>query len=120
MKFKIDENLPVEVAVLLQEASHDAVTVVAEQLSGASDQELWAHCLGEERALVTLDLDFSDIRAYLPAAKYGVIVLRSPDQSKGQVLSLVEQIVPLLTTEPLPGRLWLVEKGRVRVREREA
>ena len=34
MKFKIDENLPVEVAELLREAGHDAATAIEQQLGG--------------------------------------------------------------------------------------
>lgn len=33
MKFKIDQNLPVEFGPLLQQAGHDAATVLDEQLS---------------------------------------------------------------------------------------
>lgn len=37
MKFKIDENLPVEVAELLRQAEHDAVTVLEQHLGGKAD-----------------------------------------------------------------------------------
>lgn len=119
MKFKIDENLPLEVAVLLREAGHDALTAGDEGLSGARDEVLWSHCLAEERSLVTLDLDFADIRLYLPQAKDGLIVFRTAHQSRLRVTALGKQIVPLLETEPLHGRLWIVEEGRVRIRARE-
>ena len=34
MRFKIDENLPVEAAELLRQAGHDAVTVLEQHLGG--------------------------------------------------------------------------------------
>jgi hypothetical protein len=34
MKFKIDENLPIEVAVALREAGHDAMSVVEQGSAG--------------------------------------------------------------------------------------
>jgi len=34
MKFKVDENLPVEVADLLRQAGYDATTVVEQHLGG--------------------------------------------------------------------------------------
>lgn len=37
MKFKVDENLPLEFAELLIAAGYDAVTVVAEGLQGRDD-----------------------------------------------------------------------------------
>ncbi len=57
MQFKINENLPDEVAVLLVSAGHDAETVHAEGLRGAVDPVLSQHCAAEGRAIVTLDLD---------------------------------------------------------------
>lgn len=119
MKFKIDENLPLEVADVLREAGHDALTVVHQGLSGARDEVVWSHSLAEGRSLVTLDLDFSDIRVYLPDARCGVIVFRTADQSKPRVTALAKQIVPALETEPLRDRLWIVEEGRLRIRARE-
>ena len=65
MKFKVDENLPVEVAELLQNAGHDATTIQDEKLVGADDDEIAPVFLKEERAFLTFDLGFADIRSYL-------------------------------------------------------
>jgi predicted nuclease of predicted toxin-antitoxin system len=67
VKFKIDENLPVETADLLRAAGHEADTVQEEGLEGAEDEALSERIRLEDRAIITLDLDFSDIRAYPPA-----------------------------------------------------
>ena len=37
MKFKLDENLPVEVAELIRAAGHEATTVFQEGLAGKND-----------------------------------------------------------------------------------
>lgn len=66
MKFKVDENLPIEVAELLQESGHDAATVLDQQMSGETDTSLTAVCQREKRAIITLDLDFADICTYPP------------------------------------------------------
>ena len=58
MRLKLDENLPIQLRRLFTESGHDAATVVDEALGGASDAAVAAVCLGEERALVTQDLDF--------------------------------------------------------------
>lgn len=76
LKFKVDENLPIEVATLLVDAGHDAVTVLDQDLGGRPDPEVVAVCRQEERVVVTLDLHFCDIRAYPPADSAGIIVLR--------------------------------------------
>lgn len=40
MKFKIDENLPIEVAELLQQAGYDAMTVLDQHLGGKADPKI--------------------------------------------------------------------------------
>ena len=40
MKFKTDENLPLQAAELLRSAGHDADSVLDEGLSGTSDPNL--------------------------------------------------------------------------------
>lgn len=44
MKFKVDENLPVEVADLLRQAGYDTATVFDEQLNGETDRTIAAVC----------------------------------------------------------------------------
>lgn len=115
--FKIDENLPVEVATLLADAGHDALTVLDQRMGGYRDSELSKVCQDEHRIIVSLDLDFADIRNYPPAKYSGIIVLRLNITNKTQILRAVERLVPLLEQETLNGRLWIVDENRVRIRE---
>ncbi len=62
MRFKLDENLPVQLKRLFTEAGLDVATVLDEGLGGAADADLASVCLLEERVLVTQDGDFADIR----------------------------------------------------------
>ena len=58
MKLKLDENLGSRLVQLFQAAGHDAATVTGQRLTGIADFELIQRCLHEERAIITLDLDF--------------------------------------------------------------
>ena len=117
MKLKIDENLPVELCALFATHGHEAATVYDEQLGGTGDANIYEVCQVEQRILVTLDLDFSDIRAYPPGESAGIIVLRLPRQDKERVLAAAREFVPLLRAESITQRLWIVESTRVRIRE---
>jgi Domain of unknown function (DUF5615) len=64
MKFKVDENLPIEVALALRVAGHDAMSVVDQGLGGHADARIAEVCKRESRALVTLDLDFANVRGF--------------------------------------------------------
>jgi len=116
LKFKIDENLPVEAAELLAGAGHDALTVRQQRMAGQPDANLAAVCRQEDRAMVTADLDFADIRAYPPGEYAGIIVLRPNRLDKPRVLSVLQRLLPILQREPLSARLWIVDEASVRVR----
>jgi predicted nuclease of predicted toxin-antitoxin system len=110
----------VEVAKILQEAGHDALTVIDEAVGGAPDADIAALVRRENRALITLDLGFADIRAYPPQEFPGLIVLRLARQDKEHLLRVCARLVEPCASEPLVGRLWIVEASRIRVRRREA
>ena len=115
MNLKIDENLPLEFVDLSREAGHDALPVTDQGLGGADDPVVAERCRKEHRGGVTLDLDFGDIRQYPPEDYYGLIVLRVRGQDKQTLIRVFKQTLRLLATEPLVGRLWIVEEGRVRI-----
>jgi predicted nuclease of predicted toxin-antitoxin system len=92
MLFKVDENLPVELAELLSDLGHDAKTVNDQRLQGVNDRVL----------------PFPDHE--------GIILLRVGNQSKGHVLEVFKRMLPLIAQEPIIGRLWVVEENRVRIR----
>ena len=116
MKFKIDENLPIEVAELLRQTGYDAATVLEQDLGGSADTDLASLCQEERRVFVTLDTDFGDIRAYPPEQFYGLIVLRLKRQDKPYVLQIFSRLIRIFSTEPLERHLWIVEEDRIRIR----
>lgn len=113
--FKVDENLPPSVAALLREAGYDACTVNDQGLGGAADPRIADVCRTERRAVVTLDVDFANIRAYPPEAHAGLIVLRLTRQDSPHVLAVIRGLLPQLAHEPLVGRLWIVEEDKLRI-----
>ena len=115
MKFKIDENLPIEVAEVLLAGGHEADTIHAEHLNGTADSTIAAVCQREGRVLVTLDLDFANVINYPPVEYPGIVVLRPHWQDRDHVTDLVRRIIPLLSQEPIARRLWIVEEARVRI-----
>ena len=83
MKIKLDENLPASLVGILSRLGHDADTVVDEGLKGEPDEVVWPAAQKEGRFLVTQDLDFSDIRKFVPGTHRGLMLvrLRMPSQS---------------------------------------
>jgi len=116
MKFKLDENLPPSAVKIFKAHGFDAMSVRDEGLTGCNDDRLVSVCVKEERTLVTLDLDFSDIRKYQPAELNGIIIIRSYKQSRDYTLEILEKIMPFLKTEDVTGKLVIVEEDRIRIR----
>ncbi len=116
MKFKIDENLPVEAAELLRDAGHDAHTVGEESLTGSADPAIADVARVEGRAIITADMGFADTTTYVPAAFPGIVVLRLGRQSLPSILRAIGAVIREVEQTPLAGRLWIVEDSRIRVR----
>ena len=70
----------------------------------------------EQRAIVTLDTDFSDIRTYPPRRYSGIVVLRLNDQARDHILEVGRMLLGVLPDE-ISGRLFIVEESRIRVRD---
>ncbi len=116
MRVKVDESLPRDTAELFREAGYDAVTVGDEGLGGRPDATIASLVRQEERVLVTLDLDFSDIRTYPPEHYAGLVVLRLNYQDKPHVLQVIARLIPMFGREDPKGHLWIVEENQVRIR----
>lgn len=116
LRFKLDENLPRRIEAALRDLGHDVETALSENLSGADDPAVLAACVAEDRILITLDLDFSDIRTYPPGSHRGVWVLRTVDQTFDTVLGLVLGGVRLAGVEQPAGQLWIIDERRIRLR----
>ena len=99
-------------------AGLQADTVADEGMTGADDSKLAAASRSEVRVLVTLDLDFANIRAYPPADYAGIVVLRPKRQDKPSVLDLVRRLALVLVNRPPAGELWIVQPDRIRFRSR--
>ena len=116
MNFKVDENLPVEIAAMLRAEGHDAATIAEQELQGEADPSLARICIREGRILVSLDQGFGDLRRYPPEDYPGFIVLRVHNQDKPTILELFQRLLPKLVEEPIKNCLWIVEDSRIRIR----
>jgi len=116
MKFKLDENMPADLATRLRQQGHDVADVVQEGLAGEQDPPVLAAAAAEERILLTFDLDFADIRNYPPGTHAGIVVFRLHDQRWKTLEGPVRRLLAGSKLEDLEKGLAIVDETRVRCR----
>ncbi len=116
MIFKTDENVPRAIVEILRRRNYDAYSVGEQHLNGFPDDEVARICRSEDRIIITLDLDFSDIRTYSPSDYSGIIVLRPHHQAITCLESMVDRVLDALKSQTINGRLWIVDDYRIRMR----
>src|SRR5262245_38678693 len=116
MLFKVDENLPEELAADLRLSGHDAHACHTEGLQGAADPAVFARVCPEQRVLITFDLDFSDIRIYAPGTHSGIILFRLRQQDIDSVKAAMRRVLADIPMDDLIGNLVIVEELRIRIR----
>lgn len=119
MRFKLDENLGESTATIFRLASHDAETVVNEQLVGCEDVRLIEVCRKEARCLVTMDKEFGNPLVYPPQEYGGIVLVRLPVRSGRYELAeavhrLLEAVEAMTPPSDLGGRLLIAQPDRVR------
>jgi predicted nuclease of predicted toxin-antitoxin system len=120
MKFKLDENLGPTVQAVFERRGLDCHTVLGERLGGADDPDVLAAAVAEDRVLVTLDRDFTNILLYPPEATCGVAVIQLDRRASRQLLAIVmDAFLEACGRNQIRGKLWIVEPGRIREHKTE-
>ena len=117
MKVKVDENLPLQIAVRLRTRAHDVLTVGEEGLTGNPDHEIWQAAQREGRLLITQDLDFSDAREFVPGTHHGIILMRLQEPSRGNLIARASELFEREDIERWQGCFVVVSERKIRIRK---
>jgi predicted nuclease of predicted toxin-antitoxin system len=116
MKFKLDENLPIELADDLLRLGHQADTVYGEGLAGAEDATVVEAAWAAGRILMTLDKGIASQLQYPIRERGGVVLFRPVNSGRGEVLAFVRARLESLLMVELAGHLTVVGSTRIRIR----
>ena len=118
--FKIDEDLPAEIAAMLRAAGHDATTVAEQRMVGTPDDRLWEVIVVEGRSLITADVGFADARRVAAAQHIGIVLLRLARESRGAYIRVVSDLLATFPMEQVAGCVVRVTEDSVRVHDTRA
>lgn len=115
MKFKLDENFGESARSVFQQRGFECHTVRDENLSGADDPDVLAAAVAEDRILVTLDRDFTNVILYPPEATAGVAVVQLGKRTTPTLLAAaLNSFLTACQNRLIRGKLWIIEPGRIR------
>lgn len=113
---KLDENLGRTHVEILRNAGYEVDRVFDEGLSGAADAKVWEHVCSLGRFLVTLDLDFSDVRHYPPSTHAGILLIRARSRSRTAVAGVLSRVIAERALDDLRGCLAVADESFTRIR----
>jgi predicted nuclease of predicted toxin-antitoxin system len=116
MKLKLDENLSRHLKPVLFGLGHDVLTAADENLLSHPDTEIAQAAKEEQRMLMTLDVEFADLRKYPPGSHPGVILFRPLSLSPLSVNAFITDFVRRTDLDKLAACVAVVDPVHVRVR----
>jgi predicted nuclease of predicted toxin-antitoxin system len=116
MKLKLDENLSHHLKPVLLELGHDVLTAADENLLSRPDTEIAQAAKNEQRMLLTLDVEFADLRKYPSGSHPGVILFRPFSLGPISVNAFIADFVRGADLEKLSACVAVADPVHVRVR----
>lgn len=117
MKLKLDENLSRYLKDVLEKYQYDVATVAEEGLLSKSDT-LVAEAAGKKgRILLTLDVEFADLRKDTPGRHPGIVLFRPRSLGLLSVNRFIEDFFQTTDLRGLAGCVIVVDPQKIRIRK---
>ncbi len=117
MRLKLDENLSRHLKASLSSLQHDVLTAAEEGLLSQPDTVVAAAARREGRILLTLDVEFGDLRKYPPGTHPGIILFRPRTLGPLAVNRFIESFMRRTDLKRVIGCVVIVEPDRIRTRQ---
>lgn len=116
MNFLVDMPLSPDLAGWLRAQGHDAVHASELSLHQSPDEMILAAAAGQNRVIITADLDFPMLLAISRAGGPGLILLRGGNYTEAESLECVSRVLMSIAHDELPKSIVVVDRERVRRR----
>ena len=116
MNFLADECVYSITTQLLRSWAHNVLTAQEVGLAGKPDANILAYAVEHKRVLITIDMDFSNIRRYPPESHTGIIVLKIRPRTVEKVHTVLAQVLRDVGIEQLSKSLIMIDQTKYRIR----
>ena len=116
MKFLADMGIAAGVASWLKYQGHDTVHLRDEGLQRLPNGKIFVKAAGEDRVILTFDLDFGEIVALSGERTVSVVLFRLNNTTTPFVIARLERALPDCMEALNAGAIIVVEDARHRVR----
>jgi predicted nuclease of predicted toxin-antitoxin system len=116
MRFLADMGVSMRVVEWLRSSGHDAIHLREEGLQQLPNGEIFQKAIGEERIVLTFDLDFGEIVAGSRGGSVSVILFRLRNTRADFVVQRLKIVLERSAEQLEQGAVVLVEDGRYRMR----
>ncbi len=116
MKFLADMGISPDVVVWLRSEGHDADHLAERRLYRSSDPDILVLAEGENRIILTQDLDFGDLLAISRSVLPSVITFRLANMRPSNVIAHLRLALGRHETALIDGAIISVTERRIRVR----
>lgn len=120
MKIKLDENLSGGMLYELPALGHDVESAQTEGIVGVDDVRVANIAREEGRILLTMDVEFGDLRKHPPGQHPGITLFRPYSRGPGAMSRFVLRFMSEAHGLPITGAVVVVDPGRTRIRLPEA
>lgn len=116
MELKLDEKFSRHLKPVLMALGHDTLTAADENLLSRPDTEIAHASKREKRMVLTLDIEFADLRKYPPGSHPGIILFRPQSLSPLSVNKFIADFIGRTELDKLAACVAVVDPVHVRVR----
>ncbi len=117
VKFKLDENVPLQLKSIILNAGYKASSVYEQKLSGKKDKIVLEVCTQEKYVLITNDTDFENNIAYPPQKHAGIIVFKLRKQGPHAVSEAFLRLLRTGEIENCTHTTTIIEQHHIKIRK---
>ncbi|MFQ3648110.1 MAG: DUF5615 family PIN-like protein [Anaerolineae bacterium] len=116
MRIVLDACVPRRYKLLLEAWGHEVVCSSDHIAADATDQAVLELAVVRTAALITVDLDFADIRRFSGVQHFGIVIMRHHIAYESDMDVVLRQALQELTSDDLRNALVIIMRDRYRCR----